>query len=131
MQFSEWNQHSLEDLKRAIEQALARGELFDKDRAKQIRQQLENMSEEQLDQLLSRMVQKLVDEGYITLSSPRAALEKPESRVEVKVTDKSIDFLGFQDAEGFARIAGARKFRRARYARHGDGCRIERIGETL
>ena len=29
MQFSEWNQHTLEDLKRAIEQALERGEMFD------------------------------------------------------------------------------------------------------
>ncbi len=96
MQFSEWNQHSLEDLKRAIEQALARGELFDKERAEQIRQQLENMSEEQLDQLLNRMVQKLVDEGYINTEQPAGGAGKAESRVEVKVTDKSIDFLGFK-----------------------------------
>src|SRR6202795_930541 len=65
MQFSEMNQHSLEDLKRAIEQALERGEFFDPERAEQIRKQLESMSEEELDQLLSRMVQKLIDEGYI------------------------------------------------------------------
>ena len=96
MQFSEWNQHSLDDLKRAIEQALARGELFDKDRAEQIRQQLESMTEEQLDQMLSRMVQKLVDEGYINTEQPAGGTGKGESRVEVKVTDKSIDFLGFK-----------------------------------
>src|SRR5271155_820328 len=66
MQFSEFNSNTLEDLKRAIEQALESGELFDPERAEQIRQQLEAMSEEQLDQLLSRLVQKLVDEGYIT-----------------------------------------------------------------
>ena len=96
MQFSEWNQHSLDDLKRAIEQALARGELFDKDRAEQIRQQLESMTEEQLDQMLSRMVQKLVDEGYINTEQPAGGAGKGESRVEVKVTDKSIDFLGFK-----------------------------------
>jgi Ca-activated chloride channel family protein len=96
MQFSEWNQHSLEDLKRAIEQALERGEFFDAERAEQIRQQLESMSEEQLDQLLSRMVQKLVDEGYINTEQQSAGAGKAESRVEVKVTDKSIDFLGFK-----------------------------------
>jgi Ca-activated chloride channel family protein len=96
MQFSEWNQHSLDDLKRAIEQALARGELFDKNRAEQIRQQLESMTEERLDQLLSRMVQKLVDEGYINTEQPAGGTGKGESRVEVKVTDKSIDFLGFK-----------------------------------
>ncbi len=96
MQFSEWNQHSLEDLKRAIEQALERGEFFDAERAEQIRQQLESMSEEQLDQLLSRMVQKLVDEGYINTEQQSGGAGKAESRVEVKVTDKSIDFLGFK-----------------------------------
>jgi Ca-activated chloride channel family protein len=96
MQFSEWNQHSLEDLKRAIEQALERGEFFDPERAEQIRQQLEAMSPEQLDQLLSRMVQKLVDEGYITTDPQAGGAGQKESKVEVKVTDKSIDFLGFK-----------------------------------
>ena len=38
----------------------------DQQRADQIREQLENMNEEQLDQLLNRLVQKLVDEGYVT-----------------------------------------------------------------
>ena len=96
MQFGEWNQHSLEDLKRAIEQALERGEFFDPERAEQIRQQLESMTEEQLDQMLSRMVQKLVDEGYINTDQQSGGAGKGESRVEVKVTDKSIDFLGFK-----------------------------------
>jgi Ca-activated chloride channel homolog len=96
MQFSEWNQHSLEDLKRAIEQALERGEFFDPERAEQIRKQLESMSEEQLDQLLSRMVQKLVDEGYITTEPQGGGKGEGESRVDVKVTDKSVDFLGFK-----------------------------------
>jgi len=96
MQFGEWNQHSLDELKQAIEQALQRGELFDPERAEQIRQQLESMSEEQLDQMLSRMAQKLVDEGYINAESQAGGAGKGESRVEVKVTDKSIDFLGFK-----------------------------------
>jgi Ca-activated chloride channel family protein len=97
MQFSEWNQHSLEDLKRAIERALERGEMFDPERAEQIRQQLEQMSAEQLDQLLNKMVQKLVDEGYInTDQQGGGAGGKNESKIEVKVTDKSIDFLGFK-----------------------------------
>jgi Ca-activated chloride channel homolog len=96
MQFSEWNQHSLEDLKRAIEQALERGDFFDPERAEQIRQQLESMSEEQLDQLLNRLVQKMVDEGYITTEPQAGGKGEGESRVDVKVTDKSIDFLGFK-----------------------------------
>src|SRR5271155_5376644 len=81
MRFSEWNQHSLEDLKRAIEQALERGEMFDPERAEKIRQQLESMSPEQLDQLLNRMVQKLVDEGYITTEPQAGGAGKAESKV--------------------------------------------------
>ena len=96
MRFSEFNQHSLEDLKRAIERALERGEFFDHERAEQIRRQLENMSEEQLDQLLSRMVQKLVDEGYITTEPQAGGAGDAQGKVEVKVTDKSVDFLGFK-----------------------------------
>ncbi len=96
MQFSEWNQHTLDDLKRAIEEALQRGELFDGERAEQIRQQLDGMTEEQLDQLLSRMVQKLVDEGYINTEQQGGGKGKGEQRVEIKTTDKSVDFLGFK-----------------------------------
>ena len=45
MQFSEFNQHSLENLKRAIEEALARGDSFDAERAEQIRRQLAPLCE--------------------------------------------------------------------------------------
>src|SRR5215472_1317871 len=96
MQFSEFNQHSLEELKRAIEQALERGEMFDPERAEQVRQQLEQMSQEQLDQMLNRLVQKLVDEGYINTDPQSGGTGNKEAKIEVKVTDKSIDFLGFK-----------------------------------
>ena len=96
MRFSEWNQHSLENLKRAIEEALARGEMFDPERAEQIRGQLENMSQEEMDQLLNRLVQKLVDEGYISTEPQNGGRGDGDAQVEVKITDKSVDFLGFK-----------------------------------
>jgi Ca-activated chloride channel homolog len=96
MQFSEWNEHTLENLKRAIEEALERGDTFDQQRAQQIREALENMTEEELDRLLNRMVQKLVDEGYINTEPKSGSAGKGQSRVDVKITDKSIDFLGFK-----------------------------------
>ncbi|HLJ18186.1 MAG TPA: hypothetical protein VKV15_27085 [Bryobacteraceae bacterium] len=103
MQFSEWNQHSLEDLKEAIQQALEKGDLFDQDRAERIRQQLESMSAQQMNDLLDRLAQKLVDEGYLTMepqasepASQPGGLGNAERRLNVEITDKSIDFLGFK-----------------------------------
>src|SRR5215472_776909 len=65
MGFSEWNQHTLEDLKNAIQRALEQGESFDPAQAARIQQALENMTPEQMDELLNRLAQKLIDEGYI------------------------------------------------------------------
>jgi len=110
MQFSEFNSNTLEDLKRAIEQALERGEFFDRERAEQIRQQLEAMSEEQLDQLLSRLVQKLVDEGYINTEPQGGGRGKGEARVDIKVTDKSVDFLGFKTLKDLLGSLGRSSF---------------------
>jgi Ca-activated chloride channel family protein len=110
MQFSELNQHTLEDLKRALEQALESGEMFDPERAEQIRQQLESMSGEELEKLLNRLVQKLVDEGYINSEPQGGGTGKGESRVEVKVTDKSVDFLGFKTLKDLLGSLGRSSF---------------------
>jgi Ca-activated chloride channel family protein len=97
MRFSEFNEHTLEDLKQALERAIQEGEMFDPERAEQIRQALEKMSPEELDQLMNRLVQKLIDEGYITTEPQQGEGQNgDESKVEVKVTDKSLDFLGFK-----------------------------------
>src|SRR5271155_511583 len=40
MGFSEWNQHTLEELKDAIQRALEQGETFDQDQAQRIQQAL-------------------------------------------------------------------------------------------
>ncbi len=111
MQFSEFNSNTLEDLKHAIEQALERGELFDPERAEQIRQQIEAMSEEELDQLLSKLVQKLVDEGYINTEQQGGGRGKGgDARVDIKVTDKSVDFLGFKTLKDLLGSLGRSSF---------------------
>src|SRR5208283_3016386 len=70
MPFSEWNQHTLEDLKKAIQQALEQGQLFDDDSLQEMMERLQNLSPEQMDKLLENLIQKMVDEGQITIEEP-------------------------------------------------------------
>ena len=109
MQFNEFNEHTLDALKQAIEEALQRGDLGDPERAEQIRQQMESMSEEQLDQLLNRLVQKLTDEGYIN-SEPQGGAGQKEAKVDFKITDKSVDFLGFKTLKDLLGSLGRASF---------------------
>jgi Ca-activated chloride channel family protein len=105
MQFSEFNQQSLEALKEAIERALREGSLFDDQRMEQMMERLKGMSPEELQKLVDRLTQKLVEEGYINIEQPSQAQEQPsggmgkdaEPRdVKVEITDKSVDFFGFK-----------------------------------
>src|SRR5215472_13032549 len=101
MPFSEWNQHTLEDLKNAIQQALEQGKLFDNDAMQQMMERVRQMTPEQMDSLLEKLVQKMIDEGQISVperdDAPGAAngLGK-DAKVKFEVTDKSLDFLGFK-----------------------------------
>ena len=57
MPFSEWNQHTLEDLKKAIERALEQGDLFNDESRREMMERLQNLSPEQLDKLLDNLIQ--------------------------------------------------------------------------
>ena len=111
MQFGEFNQNTLENLKRALEDALLNGENFDPERAEQIRQALENMSGDEIEQLLNRLVQKLADEGYIDTEQINGGRGGDgDSQVEVQITDKSVDFLGFKTLKDLLGSLGRSRF---------------------
>ncbi len=46
--------------------------MFDPEQAQRIQQALENMTPEQMDNLMNRLVQKLVDDGYINTDQQQA-----------------------------------------------------------
>src|SRR3984957_19908752 len=102
MQFQEWNQQTLEDLKRAIQEALESGRLFPDDQIHQMLEKLASMSPGQMDQLLDNFVQKLVEEGHI--STEQEAEDAPgkgggqgrDGQARFEVTAKSLDFPGFK-----------------------------------
>jgi Ca-activated chloride channel family protein len=95
-------EQTLEQLKKAIEQALLNGELFDQE----MQQQIEDMfMDGKLDELIEQILQRMQQENYVTIDQPHDPSEKPsvggqvgqnESQVKFEITDKSLDFLGFR-----------------------------------
>jgi Ca-activated chloride channel family protein len=119
MPFSEWNEHTLEDLKKAIQQALEQGDLFDNENLREMMERLQNLSPEQMQKLLDNLVQKMIDEGQITIEEPASqqqgasgAHNGPDSKVRFEVTDKSLDFLGFKTLKDLLGSLGKSSFGR-------------------
>jgi Ca-activated chloride channel homolog len=116
-QFTEMNQHTLDELKKAIQQALEDGRLFDGDQAEQMMQSLQSMSPEQLDKLLERLAQKLLDEGYLNQQQDpnqpetgQGGIGNAEQKLKVEITDKSLDFLGFKTLKDLLASLGKSSF---------------------
>jgi Ca-activated chloride channel family protein len=119
MPFSEWNEHTLEDLKKAIQQALEQGKLFNDDNLQEMMERLQNMSPEQMDKLLENLIQKMVEEGQITIEEPSDQQASApgvgsgkDSKVKFEVTDKSLDFLGFKTLKDLLGSLGKSSFGR-------------------
>jgi len=95
-------EQTLEDLKRAIEEALMNGELLDEAIGERLQQmQMEGTLEELIEKLIERMEQ----EDYISIDRPHDPTKQSsvggqkgptQSQVKFEITDKSLDFLGFK-----------------------------------
>ena len=113
----EWDEHTLENLKQAILQALGSGKLFHEDALQEMMERLRNLSPEQMEQLLDRLVQKMVNEGQISIEDPGEASAggagpSPDTKVKFEVTDKSLDFLGFKTLKDLLGSLGRSSFGR-------------------
>ncbi len=115
--FSEWNAQTLEELKEAIQRALEQGQVLEGDEFRRMMEQLARMTPEERDRLLDQLVQKLVDEGYITLEEEQRAAppNRPElgsarTRIKVEITDKSLDFLGYKTLKDLMASLGKSSF---------------------
>jgi uncharacterized protein with von Willebrand factor type A (vWA) domain len=94
-QFSEMNNQTMEDLREAIKQALESGELFDEES----QQKFDQLSADQVEELIDQIVQKMQEENFINAEQPQAPGEAQGGAAEnarFEVTDKSMDFLGYK-----------------------------------
>jgi Ca-activated chloride channel family protein len=95
-------EQSLEELKRALEQALLDGEMFDEE----MRDRLQHMQMEgELEELIEKLIQRMQQEDYISIDQPHDPAKKPsiggqigeaQQQARFEITDKSLDFLGFK-----------------------------------
>ncbi|HKI25339.1 MAG TPA: VWA domain-containing protein [Candidatus Sulfotelmatobacter sp.] len=115
-------EQTLDELKRAIEQALLNGEMFDEN----LREQLEQMQMEgQLDELIEKLIERMQQEDYISIDRPWEAEPHDPARqssvggqtgeaqqARFEVTDKSLDFLGFKALRNLLGSLGKSSFGR-------------------
>ena len=110
-------EQTLDELKRAIEQALMNGEVFDEN----LREQIEQMQMDgKLDELIEQLIERMQQEDYISVDEPHdparqssvggQAGEPQQARFEV--TDKSLDFLGFKSLRNLLGSLGKSSFGR-------------------
>jgi len=114
MQFSEMNQHTLEDLKQAIERALQGGDLFSPEQLEEMRERLQQMSAQQREQLIQRLIAKLEEGGYVNMDEPPDSAPGGQGgadyQTHFEVTDKAIDFLGFKTLKDLLGSLGKSSF---------------------
>ena len=102
MRFQELNgEHSLENLREALRQALESGDF-----EQQIRERLEETAAEgELDQLVDQLIRRMEQQDYIRIDQPSESSQmantpgsagEGETQARFEVTDKSLDFLGYK-----------------------------------
>ena len=111
-------EQTLDDLRRAIEQALLDSDLLDG----QMRQQLQQMQMDgSLDDLVDQLIQRMQQEDYISIDQPHdpsrqssvgGQVGESQQQVKFEITDKSLDFLGFKTLRDLMGSLGKSSFGR-------------------
>jgi Ca-activated chloride channel homolog len=116
------SEHTLDELRRAIEEALLNGEMFDEN----LREQIEQMQMEgKLDELIQKLIERMQQEDYVSIDRPWEAEPHDPARqsttsgqtgeaqqARFEITDKSLDFLGFKSLRNLLGSLGKSSFGR-------------------
>ncbi|MDP9162440.1 MAG: VWA domain-containing protein [Acidobacteriota bacterium] len=110
-------EQTLDDLRRAIEEALFDNNLLDE----QMQQQLQQMQADgSLEQLIEQLIERMQQENYISVDQPhdpsrRSSVEGQIGEAQsakFEITDKSLDFLGFKTLRDLMGSLGKSSFGR-------------------
>jgi Ca-activated chloride channel family protein len=115
-------EQTLDQLKRAIEQALLNGEMFDRLNDDDMRERLLQMQMEgQLDELIEQLIERMQQEDYISIDQPHDPAKsssvggqtgEAQQQAKFEITDKSLDFLGFKSLRDLMGSLGKSSFGR-------------------
>ena len=110
-------EQTLDELKRAIEEALMNNEAFDEN----LREQIEQMAAEgKLDELIEQLIERMQQEDYISVDEPHDPARRSSvggqtgeaQQARFEITDKSLDFLGFKSLRNLLGSLGKSSFGR-------------------
>jgi Ca-activated chloride channel family protein len=112
------NERTLDDLRRAIEQALVESNLMDEE----MRERLQQMQADgSLDELIEQLIERLEQEDYVSIDQPHDPSRQPsvggqvgqaQEPAKFEITDKSLDFLGFKTLRDLLGSLGKSSFGR-------------------
>jgi Ca-activated chloride channel family protein len=111
-------EHTLDELRRALEQALMEGDQFDDE----MKERLQQMAMDgQLDGLIEKLIERMQQEDYISIDEPPdparpsgagGQIGENAQQAKFEITDKSLDFLGFKSLRNLLGSLGKSSFGR-------------------
>ncbi|HEY1802323.1 MAG TPA: VWA domain-containing protein [Terriglobales bacterium] len=118
MMYESDGEHTLDDLRRAIEQALMESDMLDE----KMREQLQQMQMEgKLEELIEQLVERMEQEDYISIGEPHdpssqsgtgGQVGDARQQAKFEITDKSLDFLGYKTLRDLMGSLGKSNFGR-------------------
>jgi Ca-activated chloride channel homolog len=120
-------ENSMESLRQALQQALEHSDEFgENERMKRLMEAFRNMTPEQQQELIEKLIERMEQEGYVSVTDPpREAQEQEQNQqqrgggadgeqgqVRFELTDKSLDFLGFKTLKDLLGSLGRSSFGR-------------------
>jgi len=95
-------EQTIDELRRALEQALLNGEVFDEE----MRDRLQEMAMNgQMEELIEKLIERMQQEDYISVDQPYdparrssvgGQVGESQQQAKFEITDKSLDFLGLK-----------------------------------
>ncbi len=117
-------ERTMEQLHQALLEAMRDRGMIPQDLLDQLLKNAENYPNSKLSDLINKLLERLSEEGYITIEQPRAEpgqltqprkggpMSGPEGKAKFEITDKALDFLGYKTLKDLLGSLGKSSFGR-------------------